>query len=231
MSSRDRHRMATCRTWLKGRRCFGLAPWALLLMLLVVGLLLDGCDPGTTVTEENLTSVPVKTDYRAVRVDYSGPVDLRDLTINQSVIQPGQEMRSTTLIHPKSRFGSREKYVFYAVTLSGEVVYQRTFTWDELNDLGWKVVIEPGVRVDQVRHVSVVNDTGLTVTLFWDDRRGSSISPSVTQRIPVVFVGTPSNFRFEARDEGGNAIYTVELTERELERQNWTIVVTKGTAP
>jgi len=47
------------------------------------------------------------------------------------------------MISPTREYGSMWKYYIYAVTLDGELVYQRIFTWDELHDAGWKVVIEP----------------------------------------------------------------------------------------
>ncbi|MBF8267439.1 MAG: hypothetical protein HW388_947 [Dehalococcoidia bacterium] len=245
MSGRNRDRMMQSFASLRCIYHRQAAPRVLLSLLFVASLVLGGCDPTTIITEENRTSFPVKSSEEWVLPDYSGPVALSDLTYNYyvkppedlHVIPPGEEMEFVTGIHPKRSYGSREKYLWYAVNLSGEVVYQRTFTWDELNSQGWKVVIEPGVGVDQVRYVSVVNETDLTLTIYWNNRGGACISPLTTQRVALVFVGEPSSFRFEARKAESGAtretevVFAAELTEGQLERQNWTIVITEASAP
>ena len=90
-------------------------------------------------------TIPIIYDQQSVTLDYSGEAtSVISRVKNPLVIQPGATQQFLTLIHPKREYGAREKYIMYAENEVGEIVYQRTFTWDELHDMGWKVVIEPG---------------------------------------------------------------------------------------
>lgn len=102
-----------------------------------------GCDPGVTIIFENRMPFPVKVGSHKVSLDFQGTVTPRDLSNYPIVIEPGKSRKFTALIPPDRKLGATMKYVEYAVNLTGEMVYQRTFTWDELHDMGWRVVIEP----------------------------------------------------------------------------------------
>ncbi len=91
------------------------------------------------------------------------------------------------------------------------------------------------VACDPGHYVDVVNDTSSDIRMYWDGRGGNVIEANSKAQVPV-FTGHPrvketKKHVFEARDENANVIYRVELTEGQLERQNWTIVVTKGSTP
>ena len=118
----------------------------LILLSVLLGIpLFVACDPATPITFENRMGMPIIADYQGVTLYYSGAAtSVIGRVKNPLVIQPGATQQLSTSIHPKREYGAREKYIMYAENEVGEIVYQRTFTWDELNDLGWKVVIEPG---------------------------------------------------------------------------------------
>lgn len=211
-----------------------LAPTALLLSLVLAAtFVVSGCETRKGVTVVNGLTVPIEFSQVSVRSDYTGMLDLLylDLTDNRSLTPAGQQGMLSTLISPDRDEGILRKYLWYAVDLSGEVVYQKMFTWDELNDMGWRVEIEPGVGVDQVYYVTVVNDNDLRIRLFWNKGAGDFIQPSASLRVPFVFVGEPLPFLFEAREAPSGAgldsqvIFSQELTLEQLETQDWTIVV------
>jgi len=88
---------------------------------------------------------------------------------------------------------------------------------------------------DRGHYVNVVNDTHSDIFMYWDERGGNSIPAGTSQQVALL-TGHPrvketKKHLFEARDGEGRRVYRVELTEGELERQNWTIVVTKANAP
>ena len=59
----------------------------------------------------------------------------RGYVINIGDIEAGAEIRYETLFF--------DKYSIEAKNARGEVVYSDNFTWDELRDIDWKVVIPP----------------------------------------------------------------------------------------
>lgn len=107
-----------------------------------------GCWPerGTPISIENRTTVPIIFDYRPVGLDYVGLVTPTVGDFSPRFMLPGSIERYATLIHPNREYGSEEKYIVYALNEAREVVFQHTYTWDELNEMGWKVVIEPQVQ-------------------------------------------------------------------------------------
>jgi hypothetical protein len=63
--------------------------------------------------------------------------------VYQNDVPPGVETRTGTMqIPPEPDLQPvRDKYLIEAKTKAGELVYSKEFTWNELNDLDWKVVI------------------------------------------------------------------------------------------
>ncbi len=122
------------------------APSGVLVVVLLA--LLMGCvgERGTTVIIENRTDIPIIFDYKHVSLAYSGPVTPTTGVLNPRFLSPGNTERYVTLIDPERPYGEREKYVLLALNEAREVVFQRTFTWDELNEMGWKVTIESQVQ-------------------------------------------------------------------------------------
>ena len=47
----------------------------------------------------------------------------------------------TTLIYPKNIYPVDKKFLIEAKKESGEVIYSESLTWQELDDMNWKIVI------------------------------------------------------------------------------------------
>ncbi len=124
-------------SWVKKGTALGLAVSILIATIGCMG------DPGTVVRVHNKMGVPVVFGVRTVSLDYSGRVTPATGYLNPLFIPSGGERRFTTLIHPERSLGTSFKYIIFALNEAREVVYQRTYSWDELNEMGWKVVIEP----------------------------------------------------------------------------------------
>ena len=60
-------------------------------------------------------------------------------------IPPGEVLKfRTTLIIPSPDFYPAEKkFPIEAKTKQGEMIYSENFTWQELDDMGWTIVIPP----------------------------------------------------------------------------------------
>ena len=118
----------------------------LVMVLFAVGCgcpLIPWGEPYDAVTFENQTPFPIKVDIRSVSLDYSGTPSLTwDAPV--VVIEAG---RSQDLVAPLQQddreIGSMYKYAVAAVTETNEVVFSRVFTWDELDDMDWIIVIPP----------------------------------------------------------------------------------------
>ena len=119
-------------------------PLVLVVALLTAGVACFG-DRGTVVKFENHTAVPVKVHVKSVSLDFSGTYtpSASYAGLATTPLQPGETVRFATLIHPKREYGIQAKYLVAAVAETNQVVYERVFTWDELDALGWRVVIEP----------------------------------------------------------------------------------------
>ena len=106
-------------------------------------------DPGTVITVANRLSEPIKFGAFPVGLDFNGRFHMttefewRNLQIRE--VPPNHELRMGTSILPNRKYGSRNKYLVVAITPKDIAAYERLFTWDELEQLGWRVVIEPTV--------------------------------------------------------------------------------------
>ena len=92
--------------------------------LLVAAVLLAflgvACDPGHSVTYENRTDESI------------------DFFIDGSFaasIDPQDERTFSKIEFDVATFEARDS--------TGELVYRKTFTWEELEEAGWRVVVEP----------------------------------------------------------------------------------------
>ena len=93
--------------------------------------LLTGCwgDPGTRIRVNNLTDQTL-----VIFID----------ELQEADIPPGEIVAyDTTLIQPKNIYPADKKFLIEAKTKEGEVIYSQEFTWQELDDMDWKVVIPP----------------------------------------------------------------------------------------
>jgi len=125
------------------RRILFLVAW-LLLVVVFIGSLGLGCDSYQVITFENRTSSAVKVDLRQVPLDYVGIPELSYSDPRLSPIPAGETERAVTSVRKEREIGRKSKYAVVAAAETHEVVYSHVFTWDELHDLGWKILIEPG---------------------------------------------------------------------------------------
>ncbi len=90
---------------------------------------------------------PIKFEYLPVGLDFNGRFHMTpefEWGKNSTrEVPPNHELRMATLILPNRKYGSRNKYLVVAITPKDIAAYERLFTWDELEQLGWRVVIEP----------------------------------------------------------------------------------------
>lgn len=101
-------------------------------------------DRGPGITYVNRTSTPILINLGIVAKDFSGQYTPRPEVANEGPINPGQTKRFFYFNVPLSKdAGERGKYVITAMRQpDAAIVYQHVFTWTELYDSGWTVVIE-----------------------------------------------------------------------------------------
>jgi hypothetical protein len=93
-----------------------------------------GCwgDPGTFINVNNSTSVKVSFYIQGV---------------NHGEVPPGETKEIGTLEiwpEPNQPGGTEDyKYLIEAKTEQGAILYSKDFTWNELDDMHWKIVILP----------------------------------------------------------------------------------------
>ena len=107
---------------------------------LLVLFLVGACDSWQAITFVNHASSRVKVDLRAVPLDYSGTPTLRWDDAGD-IIEAGQSKQLLTPVQRSRESRTRLKYTMVAVTEDNEVVLARVFTWDELHDAEWRVII------------------------------------------------------------------------------------------
>jgi hypothetical protein len=98
-------------------------------------------EPYQSITFENRTVLPVKVILYRVSLDYdSNPTQ----TWNESgdVIYAGESKTLVTQVPNVRRGGLYHKYAMVAVTEDNEILLSKVYTWDELHDLDWRVIIE-----------------------------------------------------------------------------------------
>ena len=120
-----------------------------LLALFVFGYAMAsyGCmGEGKTVTYVNRIGVAVWVNLGGAPKDSSGPYEVDPKIRNDGPIPAGKiDSFFNYSIPPGRKLGERVgKYVITALTDKNEIVYQHAFTWTELDDMDWTVVIEPG---------------------------------------------------------------------------------------
>ena len=121
---------------------------ALFIAIIVLGMGVSGClDSFRPVTFENSSSLPATVGLEAVTLEYNGPYVFRYTNVENKVILRG-ESYTRSYSGPKyfnEDFGSQFKYLVTAQDDDLNFVYYRLFTWTQLNDAGWHVVIDPAL--------------------------------------------------------------------------------------
>jgi hypothetical protein len=106
----------------------------------LVVILFSSCEQFQAITYVNKTSITVKVYLGTVPLSYTG-------TPTRSWNQPGDIIEASvskellTQVPPTKDAGTLNKYAIVAVTETNEVVLSKVFTWDELHDMDWTVVI------------------------------------------------------------------------------------------
>lgn len=103
------------------------------------GLLAIGCEPYQVITFENRTTAPVKFIISAFPRDYTGNLT-RTWNDPGDTLGAGESKKFVTDV-PNTKV-TYEKFVVIAVSEKDVVVFSRIFTWDELHEANWKVVIQ-----------------------------------------------------------------------------------------
>ena len=103
------------------------SPWRLAAMTAAVAtaFALIGCDPGHNISYENETN-----EFIDIYLDGFLNVSL----------EPMQKKKFFGIESPSTTFEARDA--------EGNVIYRQTFTWDELRDAGWRIVVTENSRID-----------------------------------------------------------------------------------
>jgi hypothetical protein len=99
-----------------------------------------GCEPYQAITFDNRTSTTVKVYLDRVPLDYTG-IPSRTWKDPGDIIGAGESKKFVTWVPDTRRSGLNYKYTIVAVTEQNEIVLSKVFTWDELHDMDWTVVI------------------------------------------------------------------------------------------
>ena len=124
------------------------------LVLLLVGVFISfgiiasgGCERWQTVTFQNNTPYPIKIVLLPGSLDYP-PTTLGATYFYEDAkvkpIEPGQAYKGKTTIYARRNIGIRFRYSIYAMSEAEGVVFSKVYTWDELHDMGWRVIITVG---------------------------------------------------------------------------------------
>jgi hypothetical protein len=77
-------------------------------LIVLVLLFWTGCDPGTIITMENRTNVPVDASYQTVGLNDSGPVTPSFHDLNPEFMPPGSTQRFASGIYPDRRYVAKD---------------------------------------------------------------------------------------------------------------------------
>ena len=108
---------------------------------LIVALSIIGCEPYQAIIYDNRTSTPVNVHLDLVPLDYTGN-PTRTWNDPGDIIEAGESKELITWVPNTKGGGNMYKYTVVAVTEKEKIILSKVFTWDELHDMGWRVVIE-----------------------------------------------------------------------------------------
>jgi hypothetical protein len=117
----------------------GFAAICFLFIGLSLVLFVAGCDPCQVITFDNQTSFPIQVDIKSIPLDYQGTPQFNFPA--GDVIKSGESKKYVSPVQNDRMVGTERKYPVEAVDERAEIVFSRVFTWDELHDLEWIVVI------------------------------------------------------------------------------------------
>ena len=124
----------------------------LVALILLIITLPTGCDKGPTITYENRTSSTVWIEVDIVDHEFTGWHEPTEKITDEGPILPGESESFVYFGIPYERdLGEHVgKYVISAIVkeepyFPGTVIYQRIFTWSELHDMDWNVIIKENI--------------------------------------------------------------------------------------
>ena len=106
-------------------------------IVILIIIFFAGCEPYQAITFDNKTSFQIKVDTIPVPSDYSG--DISSMYREGAVVERGQSKKYLTSV--SNTRPTDTKYAVVAVNEVNRVIFSKVFTWDELHDMGWRVVI------------------------------------------------------------------------------------------
>jgi len=112
----------------------------IVVMVTLITLLSIGCEPYQTITYENQTVLPVKVILYRVALDYT-VIPKMNWNDPGDVIGSGESKTYVTNVPNKRNGGIGYHYAVTGVTETGVVVISKIYTWDELHDANWRVMI------------------------------------------------------------------------------------------
>lgn len=121
---------------------FQLRATSFVIIGLLFSLLATSCDSWQSITFVNQTPFPIKVDTRSVSLDYSDPPQRFTYDAPVLPIETGKSQRFLTPVSVGRSTGAKRKYTVVAVNEANEVLFSKVFTWDELHDMNWRVVIK-----------------------------------------------------------------------------------------
>ena len=108
-------------------------------IVVLIIIFFAGCDTYQSITFYNETSSSIQVDIVSVPLDFQG---IPKFTYpSDDIIKPGESKTYITFVRRGRTVGILSKHPVEAITESGEVIFSKTFTWDELRNMGWRVVI------------------------------------------------------------------------------------------
>ena len=133
-------------TFSRSLRCLVLV-FAMCLLVMALATPSAGCSVGAEgrwIHYYNATDSVLWINVDIVSKTFSGPHKVNPRIRNDGPIDPGTSRTFDYRIPSTKSIGEQiGKYVITAIAADGTTVYQRIFTWSELDDSGWRIVIEP----------------------------------------------------------------------------------------
>lgn len=112
--------------------------------LLITGLLtiliFSGCDNYQTIIYDNQTKSIIKPFLGVVSRNYSGNPN-QEYVDPKVTVEPGQSRKFTEPISRTRDNGDLRKYVVVIKNEKDDIIFSRVFTWDELHDMNWRIII------------------------------------------------------------------------------------------
>ena len=98
------------------------------------------CEPYQAITYYNKTTLPVKVILYEVPLNYTS-IPKRTWNDPGNLLDAGESKTLVTDVSSKRAGGIDYKYVAIAVTEKNEIIFSKIYTWDELLEANWRVII------------------------------------------------------------------------------------------